>query len=149
MIYRFFNSNLRAILGTGYPYYLTPEGKIVVIEPCLYKKEPSYDVKIPDNIGYHRCSGVKDQKGQMIYEGDIVSFGTDNKATVIFSSGCFLAKEEHSDKPVPLFKILKNNPTVTGNIIESPPNKKKKATVLPDFDKMNKVSKKGKKNDSE
>lgn len=132
MIYRFYSIALKKILSLDapYPYYVTPKGQVIAIEPEMYKKEPSFKEIAQKGIGYHLCSELKDSNGHYIFEGDIVS-AKDQKGDIVFTNGCFIFKDVVSGKATPLLKLPKEQLNIVGNSVENPTKNKKTIAVAP------------------
>lgn len=135
MQYRFYNENLKSILGHGYPYYITPSGDVIGIDAYINKKEPDYKESKQKGIGYHLATGLYDKTGKQIYEADIIETPT-QKGYIVFIQGCFVVRDIITERSTPLLKLKKDDISITGNIIENPLQKAKKATTVPDFSKV-------------
>ena len=59
-------------------------------------KTPTFDAIFPESVGQY--TGLKDENGKKIFEGDIVTIGNNLKAVVIWFNGSFRFKDELSCK---------------------------------------------------
>lgn len=98
---------------------------------CRYKDKPETGHFIIKHLGeYHeiftgtvsRYTGLKDSKGNKIYEGDIIKeYTTEDEyllAEVIYTKGCFMGKEPGHDPVYPIYDFWGGE--VIGNVYENP-----------------------------
>ena len=135
MKYRFFSRTFNHILGHGYPYFLKPDGNVVIVNPKITKKEADYDEQPANDIDVHLCSGLQDKKQQWIFEEDIINYNN-NQGVVRFKSGCFIVEDMITHAQTVLLKVKQENREIISNTIATPAKKIQKKTVAPDLTKV-------------
>lgn len=117
---KFFEPIYDASNGNLLDLTITLSGELIrrTLEHCA-----EHQSIFPDKYLISQCTGLKDKFGKDIYEGDILNFGNNNYAEVVFENGCFsvfgepLGWDFDSDE-----HPIKSNPKyceVVGNIYEN------------------------------
>ena len=109
---------------TGHQNIEKSNGQYIKTEKYYQIQDEKYNSQFVDEATIGQYTGLKDKKGNKIYEGDIIKFIYENKEkirAIVFEKGEFLAKDDTTAFG-PTFRHIRlcSNIEVIGNIYDNP-----------------------------